>query len=60
MGTFTPFYRAQGESNQANQGYGLGLAIAKQIIESHGGQIEAKSPSDGGFILVMRLPNYKA
>jgi len=53
---FTPFYRAEAESNQANQGYGL--AIAKQIIESHGDQIEAKRPSDGGFMLEMRLPDY--
>ena len=58
MRIFTPFYRAESDSNPANQGYGLGLAIAKQIVESHGGQIEAKKPSDGGFMLEMRLPSY--
>lgn len=53
---FTPFYRAEVANNYANQGYGLGLAIAKQIIESHSGVIEARSPSGGGFEMVMRLP----
>ena len=57
---FTPFYRAAAQTNQennhANQGYGLGLAIAKQIIESHSGKIEARSPSGGGFEMVIHLP----
>ena len=57
---FTPFYRAEAESNQANQGYGLGLAIAKQIIESHSGKIEARSPHSGGFELVIHLPLHTA
>jgi two-component system, OmpR family, sensor kinase len=53
---FTPFYRAEGQANQSKQGYGLGLAIAKQVIESHGGNIAAKTPAGGGFELLMLLP----
>ncbi len=38
-------------------GLGLGLAIAKQLIELHGGTIEATSDGEGlGSTFVLRLP----
>ena len=37
-------------------GAGLGLAIARRIIEEHGGSITAVNPSQGGACFAMRLP----
>jgi len=38
------------------EGAGLGLAIAKRIVEEHGGDIEVESPTAGGATFVVRLP----
>jgi CheY-like chemotaxis protein len=49
----------QGESGAARQhgGLGLGLAIARQLVELHGGQISASSTGKGhGASFVVRLP----
>ncbi|MFA6040966.1 MAG: ATP-binding protein [Methylophilus sp.] len=42
---FKPFFK--GQSGEKAEGYGLGLAIAKQIIEAHGGEIYAKNQQVG-------------
>jgi signal transduction histidine kinase len=39
---FEKFYQV--ETAQKNQGTGLGLAVAKYIVEAHGGKIWAESP----------------
>lgn len=38
------------------KGIGLGLAIAKSIVEKHGGTIEAQSEEGHGATLIVRLP----
>ena len=49
----TPFFRAPG---QTAQGYGLGLAISRRAIESHGGNIIFSNHPTGGFMIEIILP----
>lgn len=50
---FDRFYRAnEGRSKEKVSGYGLGLAIAKKIVEAHRGTIEAHSTGNGSEFTV--------
>jgi PAS domain S-box-containing protein len=51
---FEPFYRAHPDGKIS--GLGLGLHISRQIVEQHGGRIEAEFPSAGGTRFVVSLP----
>jgi signal transduction histidine kinase len=51
---FDRFYRAHAGSNYG--GMGLGLYISRQIVELHGGTIEAEFPAEGGTRIVVTLP----
>lgn len=51
---FQPFMRSS--NSQAKDGYGVGLAIAKQIIEAHGGKMTAKNLMPRGFEMRFDLP----
>ncbi len=37
-------------------GLGLGLYVSRQIVERHGGRIDAEFPEDGGTRIVVTLP----
>jgi two-component system sensor histidine kinase HydH len=37
-------------------GTGLGLAVARRIVEAHGGRIEARNAADGGAVFRIVLP----
>jgi two-component system sensor histidine kinase KdpD len=52
---FDAFYRAPA-SGQRPQGSGLGLAVAKGLIEAHGGRIRAENRPEGGARFVFTLP----
>ncbi|MFA5112847.1 MAG: ATP-binding protein [Candidatus Margulisiibacteriota bacterium] len=54
---FEKFYQVDGTYTRATGGVGLGLAIAKEIVEAHGGRIRAESPGLGlGTKIVFTLP----
>jgi signal transduction histidine kinase len=51
---FEPFYRA--DAARAGGGAGLGLALARRIVEALGGAIDAQSPPAGGATFAVRVP----
>lgn len=54
---FDRFYRADvSRTKQAVDGFGIGLSIARQIVEAHGGEIEAHSEVGVGSTFLVRLP----
>ncbi len=53
---FTRFFRARHAEEQSVQGLGLGLGIAKSIVESHGGRIDVESEIGHGSVFRIRLP----
>ena len=52
---FERFYRADASRNSKQGGNGLGLAIAKKIIEEHGGNIRAESKVGEGTRITFTL-----
>ena len=54
---FERFYRADGSRSRKEGGYGLGLAIAQTIVESHRGQIEVRSSREEGTVFTVAIPN---
>ncbi|MDD1515290.1 sensor histidine kinase [Priestia megaterium] len=53
---FTPLYRGEKSRNRKTGGNGLGLSIAKQIIDQHRGVIKVYSNNGRGTIFEIVLP----
>lgn len=53
---FERFYRADGARAASTGGAGLGLAIARRIIEDHGGSVFAEHTPGGGATVGFTLP----
>ncbi len=57
---FEPFYRIESSRSRESGGTGLGLTIARNIAEQHGGSIALANHPDGGLEVTLVLPEYYA
>lgn len=57
---FEPFYRIETSRSRESGGTGLGLTIARNIAEQHGGSITLDNHPDGGLEVALVLPAYYA
>jgi signal transduction histidine kinase len=55
-GAFRPFFRADQSRTRATGGLGLGLALAKRIVDAHDGAIRLDSEPDHGTTVTVELP----
>ena len=53
---FDRFYRADASRNSSTGGHGIGLSIAKAIVEAHGGSISASTKTGNDFCVTASLP----
>ena len=53
---FERFYRGGSELTRSVKGTGLGLTLVKQIVEGHGGHVDADSEPGHGSTFYIRLP----
>ena len=53
---FERFYRGQRVAQLSVPGTGLGLGIVKEIVDLHGGRVEATSETGQGSIFRVWLP----
>jgi len=54
---FEPFYQSSATINRKIEGSGIGLALAKELVELHGGEISVKSEAGKGaqFTIVLAV-----
>lgn len=55
---FDPFYRVETSRSRESGGTGLGLTIARNIAEQHGGSIALANLPEGGLEVTLMLPEY--
>jgi CheY-like chemotaxis protein/anti-sigma regulatory factor (Ser/Thr protein kinase) len=53
---FERFYRGEGPPRQGREGLGIGLALARELVELHGGRIAASSTPGAGATFRVELP----
>jgi signal transduction histidine kinase len=53
---FERFYRADKSRSRVEGGTGLGLTIARQLAQAHGGELSASNHPEGGAVFILSLP----
>lgn len=53
---FEPFVRLPEAEESGAEGSGLGLFISRQIVEAHGGRLEARAREGGGAVFSFAIP----
>jgi two-component system sensor histidine kinase BaeS len=53
---FERFYRADPSRSRSEGGSGLGLSIARQLAQAHGGGLSAENAKEGGALFILSLP----
>ena len=53
---FEPFQRLEESRNRSTGGTGLGLTIARRVVEGHGGTLTLVNRPEGGLAAIVRVP----
>jgi signal transduction histidine kinase len=53
---FTPFFRSDRSRSRSTGGVGLGLSLARRVVDAHDGTIDLESVSGHGTTVTMDLP----
>jgi len=53
---FNPFFRLETSRSRDTGGTGIGLSIARNIAEQHGGRLALHNHAEGGLVAVLELP----
>jgi len=53
---FAPFFRLESSRSRETGGNGLGLSVARAIVQRHGGDITLHDRKDGGLLVRVKLP----
>jgi two-component system phosphate regulon sensor histidine kinase PhoR len=56
---FEKFFQIENNISNLNKGSGLGLSIAKKIVELHNGYIHLESEINKGSVFTVHLPTIK-
>ncbi len=56
---FEPFYRVESSRNRTTGGTGLGLGIARDVAQAHGGTVLLRNRPQGGLEAELSLPRHR-
>ncbi len=53
---FERFHRVRGAAARSHEGTGIGLALVRDLVQLHGGHLEARSQPGAGTTITVRIP----